>query len=63
MFVPEPIAPCGMALLEATVHCTAPWAEGRMPTDAEVGEMLRGADAVIVRLFKIGAADLEQCPR
>ncbi len=63
VFVPEPIAPCGMALLEAAVHCMAPWAEGRVPTDAEAREMLRGADAVIVRLFEIGAADLDRCPR
>ena len=63
VFVPEPIAPCGMALLEAACDCTAPWAEGRVPTDDEAREMLHGADAVIVRLFEIGAADLEQCPR
>ena len=63
VFVPEPIAACGMALLEASCDCTAPWADGRVPTDAEAREMLRGADAVIVRLFEIGAADLEQCPR
>ena len=63
VFVPEPIAACGMALLEAACDCTAPWAEGRVPTDDEAREMLRGADAVIVRLFEIGAADLEQSPR
>ncbi len=63
VFVPEPIAACGMALLEAACDCTAPWTEGRVPADAEAREMLRGADAVIVRLFEIGAADLEQCPR
>ena len=63
VFVPEPIAACGMALLEESCDCTAPWADGRVPTDAEAREMLRGADAVIVRLFEIGAADLELCPR
>ena len=63
VFVPEPIAACGMALLEAACDCAAPWAEGRVPSDAEAREMLRGADAVIVRLFEIGATDLEQCPR
>jgi D-3-phosphoglycerate dehydrogenase len=63
VFVPEPIAACGMALLEAACDCVAPWAEGRVPTDAEARELLRGADAVIVRLFEIGAADLERCPR
>ena len=63
VFVPEPIAACGMALLEAACDCVAPWAEGRVPTDAEAREMLHGADAVIVRLFEMGAADLERCPR
>ena len=63
VFVPEPIAACGMELLEAACDCTAPWTEGRVPTDPQAREMLRGADAVIVRLFEIGAADLEQCPR
>ena len=63
VFVPEPIAACGMALLEESCDCTAPWADGRVPTDTEAREMLRGADAVIVRLFEIGAADLELCPR
>ncbi len=63
VFVPEPIAACGMALLEESCDCTAPWADGRVPTDTEAREMLRGADAVIVRLFEIGAADLEHCPR
>ena len=63
VFVPEPIAACGMALLEAACDCTAPWAEGNVPSEAEARELLRGADAVIVRLFGIGAADLERCPR
>ena len=63
VFVPEPIAACGMALLEAACDCVAPWADGTAPGDAEAREMLHGADAVIVRLFEIGAADLEQSPR
>ena len=33
-----------------------------MPPGAETREMLHGADAVIVRLFEIDAADLERCP-
>ncbi len=44
VFVPEPIAACGMELLEAACDCTAPWTEGRVPADAEAPEMLRGAD-------------------
>ena len=63
VFVPEPIAACGMALLEDACDCRAPWAEGRSLTEAESRELLRNADAVIVRLFTIGGADLERCPR
>jgi len=62
VFIPERIAECGMSIVQESCECIAPWRDGKECTDAEQREILPGVDAVIVRLFTISAADLEQCP-
>ena len=62
VFVPEPIAECGMTILREACDCIAPWADGKKLADADLKEMLYGADAVIVRLFRIDSSDLDNCP-
>ena len=62
VFVPEPIAACGMAILKEACHCLAPWEDGKVSTEAELKDDMYGVDAVIVRLLKIDASDLDQCP-
>ncbi|MCJ8332293.1 MAG: hydroxyacid dehydrogenase [Lentisphaeria bacterium] len=62
VFIPEPIAECGMKLLQESCDCIAPWVDGQELSDAEQKEILYGSNAVIVRLFKISAEDLEKCP-
>lgn len=54
VFVPERIASAGIELLGAECDVIAPWLKEREPEVAMVYE----ADAVIVRLFRIGAAEL-----
>ena len=51
-----------MAILKDACHCVAPWEDGRKLRDAELKEILYGSNAVIVRLFKINASDMERCP-
>ena len=64
VFVPEPIAASGMALLKAECECLAPWGSGdAMPPESRLREMLYAADAVIVRLFRITADDLARANR
>jgi D-3-phosphoglycerate dehydrogenase len=61
VFVPEPIARAGMELLRTGCECLAPWEAGG---GTEIDRaLLRQADAVIVRLFKITAQDLDGAPR
>jgi len=62
VFVPEPIAECGMTMLREGCDCIAPWADGRKLIDSELRDILYGADAIIVRLFKIDASDLDRSP-
>ena len=62
VFVPEPIAECGMTILREACDCIAPWADGKKLVDADLKEMLYSADAVIVRLFGIDSSDLDHCP-
>ena len=60
VFIPEPIAPCGLDLLRAECHCLVPW-ENRIPRSAQSpgddetqrNQELSEADGVLVRLFKI----------
>jgi D-3-phosphoglycerate dehydrogenase len=59
VFVPEPIAESGLSLLKSECECLAPW-ENNIEADRD---SLYEADAVIVRLFKIGKGDLEKSSR
>ncbi|MCH2210005.1 MAG: hydroxyacid dehydrogenase [Fuerstiella sp.] len=59
VFIPEPIAECGLDLLKSDYDCVAPWQNG---TEAD-RKVLYDADAVIVRLFSVGQQDFEQCRR
>ena len=59
VFVPEPIAECGLTLLKSECDCLVPWESG---TEADRNSLF-DADAVVVRLFTIGAQDLDQCQR
>ena len=61
VFLPEPIAACGISILEKEHDCIAPWREGRMLSKPQEVDMLREADAVIVRLLKITASELKHC--
>jgi D-3-phosphoglycerate dehydrogenase len=58
VFVPEQIASAGIDVLRAECDVLAPWMTGRTAEAA----MLKDADAVIVRLFKIGEAELDRAP-
>ena len=62
VFVPEPIAECGMAILREACDSIAPWADGQTLADAELREILYGVNAVIVRLFRIEESDLDRSP-
>jgi D-3-phosphoglycerate dehydrogenase len=63
VFVPEPIAECGLALLRPTCEWLTPWIAEPQPSPAQLKEMLSHADAVIVRLFPITDDDLASAPR
>lgn len=60
VFLPEPIADAGYDLLAGKVTCVAPWKAGSTPGNDELRAMLYAADAVIVRLFQVTRADLDQ---
>jgi len=63
VFVPERISECGMNLLRSQCDCIAPWAVGQAPNAMELQELLPRADAALVRLFAIRAAELASAPR
>ena len=60
VFIPEPIATPGLALLAPDCDCLAPWQTGAASSPRE---LLYQADAVIVRLFQIDEQDLRQASR
>ena len=60
VFIPEPIAACGLERLEAHCECLAPWLEGQA---IDVEEALAAADALLVRLFKVDEGVLQRAPR
>src|SRR4029077_4432447 len=70
VFVPEPIAPCGLDLLRAECHCLVPW-ENNIPRSTEsqgddksrLNLGLSEADGVVVRLFKIDRQALSKADR
>ena len=70
VFIPEPIAPCGLELLRAECHCLVPW-ENRIPQSTQSpvddgtqrNQGLSEADGVLVRLFKIDRQALSAANR
>lgn len=63
VFIPDPIAACGIERLQAACDCLTPWRDGSATDHAAMQSLLRSADAVIVRLFTIAASDLDVCPQ
>ena len=63
VFIPEPMAPSGLDQLEPHCECVAPWRHGIELSAGAKSARLGEADAVIVRLFRVGARELEACPR
>lgn len=63
IFVPEPISACGMDLLRDQCEVVAPWAGGEKPESDALKGVLYDCDAVIVRLFRVGADEIDQSPR
>lgn len=62
VFIPEPIADCGIALLEDSCEFAAPWREGRDANEDELRALFRQADASITRLFPVRGEDIEGAP-
>jgi len=60
VFIPEPIESSGLELLKAECHCLAPWLDDPATAAGPDSDQaaLYEADAVIVRLFQIGAEDI-----
>lgn len=59
VFVPEPIAQCGLDLLQSHCDCLTPWRDGVEANRSS----LYDADAVIVRLFTVGREDFDASKR
>ena len=59
VFVPEPIAECGLDLLKAECECLTPW---KNAVEADRSS-LYNADAIIVRLFTVSKDDLDRAKR
>ena len=62
VLITEPIGAPGLRMLEQACTCIAPWRDG-IPDQRALRAELPRADAVVVRLFKIGAAELDRAPR
>ena len=70
VFIPEPSAAPGVELLRRHCRCRTPWEEGitvPVEPDAEGAALhraaFRDADAALVRLFLVGADDIDNAPR
>jgi D-3-phosphoglycerate dehydrogenase len=63
VFIPEPISSAGYDLLASKVECVAPWREKGSSDTEKNRPDLDEYEAVIVRLFKISAEDLNNCAR
>ena len=61
VFIPEPIHPAGMQRLQDHCACIAPWQEGADPIEPTAA--LARAEAVLVRLFTVGAAEMARAPK
>ena len=62
VLITEPIGARGLRILEQACTCIAPWRDG-IRDEAALRAELRRVDAVVVRLFEIGAADLAAATR
>ena len=60
VFIPEPIGSSGIALLTQSCCCLAPW---QADSEGDSADLLGIADAVIVRIFQMGAAEMDAAPR
>ena len=64
VLITEPIGASGLRILERACDCIVPWRDG--PPDATTPEHLRtrlaAVDAVVVRLFPVGDAELAAAP-
>lgn len=63
VFLPELIAPAGMDLLREHCELLVPWEQGEKGNLESYRKYLYEADAVLVRLFKVTAEDLEKTSR
>ncbi len=67
VFVPEEMALSGLQLLQAQCDCIAPWEDsqgaGEPLSDSRMKELLYESEAVVIRLFRVTAADLERATR
>ena len=65
VLITEPIGASGLRILERACDCLVPWRDGPPgATDPErLCAQLGAVDAVVVRLFKVGAAELAAAPR
>ena len=59
VYVPEPIAPGGLALLKSECQCLIPWETG-VESDRN---LLYDSDAVVVRLFTVDGEDFRKSKR
>lgn len=68
VYIPEPIGSSGFDRLAESCRCLAPWhaasadssSTGDAATDAE---LLADADAIVVRIYRMGADEMEAAPR
>ena len=63
VFIPEPIAEAGMALLRGTCDCIAPWAHDAQASSPREIDIPENAEAVIVRLFAVTAQHFKAASR
>ena len=64
VLIPEAIAPEGIALLKERCTCVGPWL--RDPEEAynfDAPEVWENAQAIIVRLARVGVSEIERMPR
>ena len=62
VLIPRAIHADGVELLETECHCVAPWRDGKPFDDAEIRTWLPRAAALVVRIFHVGAAEIDAAP-
>jgi len=63
VYITEQIGAAGLALLKEHCHCLMPWEANPDSPPTPPRELLAESDAVVVRLFTVGDADLANAPR